>query len=289
MSRISIIVHGGAGDIAENERALHIRGLQGAVEAGWQVLRARGSALDAVEAAVKILEDDPVFDAGVGSVLRLDGSIGLDASIMDGANRRAGAVAGLTQVRHPILLARRVLERTEHVLLMGAGAEAFARLEGLEMVPATFFVTARERERLERILRQRAEAAAGPQGTVGAVALDAAGHLAAATSTGGASGALPGRVGDSPIVGAGTYADDRQGAACATGRGENMIRVGLTRELVRMLGQGKAPAEAARWACDFLRAETGGTGGVICLGPSGTPGSAFTTPWMGCLCREEEL
>jgi len=295
MPTVSLIVHGGAGDIPEEERPAHRSGLACALEAGWRVLINRGSALDAVEAAVQVLEDDPAFDAGVGSVLRLDGSIGLDASIMDGRDRRAGAVAGLSRVRHPITLARCVMERTPHVLLIGAGAEALALREGLELCDPSFFVTPREQARLERILRERSAAGAlgqagrGPQGTVGAVARDAEGHLAAATSTGGAPGSLPGRVGDSPMIGAGTYADDRHGGACATGRGENMIRVTLTRELVRALGQGRAPGEAARWACEFLREETGGTGGVICVGPRGGLGTAHSTPWMGSLGREEEL
>lgn len=288
MQRLTLIVHGGAGDIPEEERPAHRLGLEKALEAAWRILTSRGSALDAVEAAVRVLEDDPAFDAGVGSVLRLDGTVSLDASIMEGTTRFAGAVAGVTRVRHPISLARTVFERTPHVLLAGKGAEDLAVREGLELCDPSFFVVPREVERLRRLLREQ-DSTKGPQGTVGAVARDSLGHIAAATSTGGAPGSMPGRVGDSPIIGAGTYADDRQGGACATGRGENMIRTTFTREVVRALSQGMSPVEAAPWSLEFLRAETGGTGGVICVGPKGGAGAAFTTPWMGSLSREAEL
>lgn len=298
--KISLIVHGGAGEIPPEERPAHLQGLERAFAAGWNILERGGCALDAVEASVRILEDDPAFDAGVGAVLRLDGSISLDASIMEGTGRRVGAVACLTRVKHPITLARRVFERTTHVLLVGPGAEELARREGLELVDPSSFIVPREVERLRRILAEEESRGSGagggplpptrgPQGTVGAVARDVSGRLAAATSTGGAPGALPGRVGDTPIPGAGTYADDRSGAASATGRGENMIRTTLTRELVRVLGQGMPAPEAARWACDFLRNETGGSCGVICLGPDGTPGAAYNTQWMGTLSREGEV
>ncbi len=291
-AKLSLIVHGGAGDIPEAERPLHRAGLERALEAGWRVLEIGGAALDAVETAVRLLEDDAAFDAGVGSVLRLDGSIAMDASIMEGSARRAGAVAGVRRVRHPISLARAVLERTRHVFMIGEGAERLAGEAGLELVDPDFFVTERERRRLERILESRAATAGGgereratPTGTVGAVARDAHGHVAAATSTGGAPGSLPGRVGDSPIIGAGTFADDRCGGVSCTGTGEHIIRTTLARELVRRMELGTPAHDAAAWAMEHLRVETGGTGGVICLDAGGGAGSAFSTAWMGSLSR----
>lgn len=287
-ARISLIVHGGAGDIPPDERPAHRAGLERALEVGWRVLLGGGPALEAVEAAITVLENDPAFDAGVGSVLRLDGTISLDASIMQGQTRAAGAVANVSRVRHPIRLARMVLERTPHVFLVSAGAEALAARHDLEMCDPQVFVVPRELARLRRILDAR-EAVEGPRGTVGAVAHDARGHVAAGTSTGGAPGSPPGRVGDSPIIGAGTFADSRHGGASCTGQGENIIRVTLAREVVRRLESGSPPREAALWAVDHLRSETGGTGGVICLDRHGAPGAAFNTEWMGSLAREAEL
>jgi beta-aspartyl-peptidase (threonine type) len=287
--RISLIVHGGAGEIPDAERPDHLRGLEAALTAGWNILASGGAAIDAVVAAIEILEDDPTFDAGRGSVLRLDGSIGMDASIMIGSDRRAGAVAGLRSVRHPIQLARIVLERTPHVLIIGEGAESLARENGLELCDPDFFVVEKERERLERILAARSASTSGPQGTVGAVALDRRGSLVAGTSTGGAPGAHPGRVGDSPVIGAGTWADERAGGVSCTGRGENMLRTTLARELARELARGVPAPRAARWALDYLRDETGGTGGVICLDRDGLPGAAWSTLWMGTLSRTEAV
>jgi beta-aspartyl-peptidase (threonine type) len=308
--KMSLIVHGGAGPIPEAERPAHEAGLARALDEGWRVLEGGGGALDAIEAALRILEDDPAFDAGVGSILRLDGKASMDASIMDGSSRDAGAVACVRRVRYPVTLARRVLEKTPYVFLAGPGAEAFAEEEGLELREPAFFAVAREEARLHGILQapgRRSFAAwetggaalpgaAGPArrvfaagGTVGAVARDARGRLAAATSTGGAPGTAPGRIGDTPVIGAGTFADDRSGGVSATGTGENILRVTLARELVRELAAGQSPAAAARWAVDFLRSETGGSGGVICLDRLGNPGAAFNTPWMGSRWRERPL
>lgn len=290
MARISLIVHGGAGEIAEAERPLHETGLRPALEAGWSILERGGRALDAVVAAIEILEDDPTFDAGRGSVLRLDGSIGLDASIMVGADRSAGAVAAVERVRNPIRLARLVLERTPHVLLVSAGAEALAREHGLELVDPAELITEKERARLRRILARRSEAASGePQGTVGAVARDRAGHIVAGTSTGGAAGSLPGRVGDSPIIGAGTWADDRAGGISCTGRGEFILRATLAREVARELASGRPAPDAAAWATDYLRTETGGTCGLIVIDRDGRAAAAYSTQWMGSLARAEDI
>jgi len=290
---MALIVHGGAGEIPEEERPGYMAGLERSIEKGWAVLRSGGPALEAVEAAINVLEDDPIFDAGVGSVLRLDGSVSMDASIMDGATRRAGAVAGLSRVRHPISLARHILEKTPHVFFISQGAEALARAAGLELCDPSFFVVPSEVRRLEKILAgdrgHRQETGAGVRGTVGAVARDWVGHISAGTSTGGAPGMPPGRVGDTPIIGAGTFADDRWGGASVTGLGENMIRTTLAREVVRVAGIGVSASAAARWGTEFLRAETGGTCGVICLGSAGEAGAAYSTLWMGSLSRDEPI
>ncbi|HVR74500.1 MAG TPA: isoaspartyl peptidase/L-asparaginase [Planctomycetota bacterium] len=286
---LSIIVHGGAGDIPEPDRPLHLAGLERALERGWEILVRGGSALDAVEAAVRVLEDDPVFDAGVGSVLRLDGSISMDASVMEGTARRAGAVAGLSRVRHPVSLARYVLEKTPQVFFIAPGAEDLARSAGLELCDPSIFVTPREVERLARILEGGSARAALPfsgQGTVGAVARESDGRMAAATSTGGAPGSPSGRVGDTPIIGAGTFCDDREGGVSATGLGENMIRTTLAREVTRAMKSGLSAPEAAEWGTRHLLEETGGTCGLICIDRAGRPGAHFTTPWMGSLARE---
>jgi beta-aspartyl-peptidase (threonine type) len=286
--RISLIVHGGAGQIPESERQAHRIGLDAALEAGWRLLARGAPAMDAVEAAVRLLENDPAFNAGIGSVLRLDGSVSLDASIMEGKGRRAGAVAGVSRVPHPVTLARYVLESTPHVFMIGQGAELLASRAGMELCEPARFVTVAERERLEKLLAA-APAARGLErqlhGTVGAAARDREGSLAAATSTGGAFGCLPGRVGDSPIIGAGTFADDRRGAVCSTGVGENILRTLLAREIAGLMEAGREAAEAARLGVELLEAETGGRCGAICVDPHGGLGASYSTPWMGTASR----
>jgi L-asparaginase / beta-aspartyl-peptidase len=223
-----LAVHGGAGRIVPEElgaqrAAAARRGLGQSLAAGMTVLRDGGSALDAVVAAVLVLEDDDQFNAGRGAVLTATGGVEHDAAVADGATRRAGAVTCVSGIRNPVLAARAVLERTPHVLLSGAGAQELARREGLALVPTDWFVTPRRQQQLVRI---RSSDRAEPEftgGTVGAVALDVEGHLAAATSTGGTTGQLAGRVGDTPLVGAGTWADDRSCAVSATGDGEALI------------------------------------------------------------------
>jgi beta-aspartyl-peptidase (threonine type) len=281
-----IVVHGGAGDRDPDgpgeDRAR--AGCQAAARAGFAILAAGGSALDAVEAAVRILEDDPMFNAGRGSCLTRAGTVEMDASIMSGSGLRAGAVAAVDRVRNPIALARAVLDDGEHILLVGAGALAFARERGVKRVARAYHITPAARTDLARVLARRAAAhtkvhVAGG-GTVGAVARDADGQLAAATSTGGMVGKRPGRVGDSPLLGAGTYADDRAGAASATGHGERIIQVALTKTAIELLAAGVAPAAAARRAIATLGERTGGRAGVILLGRSGGPGAAFNTRSM---------
>ena len=288
-----IVVHGGAGDRApdgpgeDDARA----GCDAAARAGFAILAAGGSALDAVEAAVRMLEDDPIFNAGRGSCLTRAGTVEMDAAIMDGGDLRAGAVAVLDRVRNPIALARAVLDDGEHVLLAGAGALAFARERGVKRVARGYHITPSARADLARVLaRRRAEAPARAQGgggTVGAVARDAQGHVAAATSTGGMVGKRAGRIGDSPLVGAGTYADDVAGAASATGHGERIIQVALSKTAIDLLAAGISPATAARRAIATLGKRVGGRGGIILVGRTGGPGVAFNTRSMRWATRSE--
>ena len=286
-SRWSIAIHGGAGAIRRDklnaaQRREFETGLSAALDAGAKLLAEGGSALDAVAAVVALLEDDPLFNAGRGATFTFDGKIELDAAIMDGRDRAAGAVAGVTTVRHPVLLARAVMEQGPHVFLAGAGAERFAREHGFEAVDPAWFETPERRRQFEEF-RQRKGAwfdSSVKYGTVGAVARDRAGHLAAATSTGGLTGKRWGRIGDSPVIGAGTYADDRGGAVSATGAGEFFIRAAVAHtisERMRLLG------ETVRQAADAAIGEVGalgGDGGVIVAGPDGDTAFAFNTAGM---------
>ena len=281
----SLAVHGGAGIItravlSEREDAGARRGLGQALDTGAAVLSCGGAALDAVEAAVRVLEDDPHFNSGHGAVLTHEGGIELDAAVMDGRHRTAGAVAGVTRTRHPVSLARAVMERSPHVFLAGAGADRFALDHGLEQADPAWFVLPERRRQLAELLAGGAGFDADMKyGTVGAVARDARGHLAAATSTGGVTGKRWGRIGDSPVIGAGTYADDRACAVSATGSGEFFLRASVAHEIaarVRLLG------EAPQAAADAVMAEVealGGSGGVIVAGADGV-GWSFTTPGM---------
>ncbi len=282
MNDWTLVIHGGAGamDRANTppERDAAARAaLARALDAGGAILAGGGAALDAVQAAVCVLEDDPAFNAGKGATFTAEGRIELDAAIMDGDARRAGAVTGITQTRNPIALARAVMDLSPHVLLQGHGAEAFARERGLEKVPNAHFHT---EERWRQLQSTSAFDAEVKYGTVGAVARDTAGHVAAATSTGGLTGKKWGRVGDTPVIGAGTYADDRAGAVSATGSGEFYIRAVTAHEIcarVRLLG------EEIVAASDTVQAETkalGGDGGVIAVGREGAGGWSFNTPGM---------
>jgi beta-aspartyl-peptidase (threonine type) len=286
-----IVVHGGAGDRAPDgpgEDAARA-GCEAAAHAGFAILAAGGSALEAVQAAVRILEDDPIFNAGRGSCLTRAGTVEMDAAIMNGSALRAGAVAAVERVRNPIELARAVLDDGEHVLLAGAGALAFARERGVKLVARGYHITPAARADLARVLaRRRAEKqqrAHTGGGTVGAVARDAKGHVAAATSTGGMVGKRPGRIGDSPLVGAGTYADDLAGAASATGHGERIIQIALSKTAIDLLAAGVAPGAAARRAVAILGKRTGGRGGLILVGRTGGPGVAFNTRSMRWAAR----
>ncbi len=293
-ARTALVIHGGAGVIEraslspETEREIHAA-LNRALDAGNAVLSNGGSALDAVEAAVVVLEESPLFNAGKGAVFNNRGEHELDASMMEGHTRRAGAVAGVATIRNPVKLARAVMEHSPHVMLMGAGAEAFADTrKDIERVPNTWFDTDTRRKQLEAAkAREDATAAttiptiAGAYfGTVGAVALDAQGRIAAATSTGGMTNKRWGRVGDSPIIGAGTYADERCGVS-ATGWGEFFIRASVAHDICARVAYGGATLTAA--ADDVIQRvvpQLGGDGGVIALDRDGNIAAPFNTSGM---------
>ena len=266
-----LAIHGGAGVItregmtAEQEAAFHA-GLREALEAGAEVLRNGGSALHAVEAAVLPMEDNPIFNAGFGAVFTADGGHELDASIMDGRDRNAGAVAGVKRVRNPIRAARAVMEQSPHVMFAGDGADSFAEGQGLEMVDNSYFDTEWRRSALERVLRERGpKSAEDRHGTVGAVAIDSHGNLAAATTTGGMTAKAHGRVGDSPLIGAATYAENGVCAVTATGHGEYFVRVGVAKTICdRVKLAGDSVSAASVQALDEV-ADLGGDGGVVVI------------------------
>jgi beta-aspartyl-peptidase (threonine type) len=302
---IGIVVHGGAGNIPDELHASFEAGCREAAEVGWGVLASGGSALDAVESAVRILEDDPVFDAGIGAHLNRDGEVELDAGIMDGQTLMAGAVASVRRIANPISLARRVLSESEHVFLVGAGAERFAEQMGMPFCNADDLIVARERLTWEQ---QRSRLAAAKQatressaswtgeaptpsgsGTVGAVAADASGRLAVGNSTGGTFFKYPGRVGDTPIIGCGLYADDALGAAVCTGIGEHIMKTVLAKTTVDQVALLGDAVVAARTAIGYFERRIGGQGGVICMSPRGQVGWAFSTPHMSFAYRTEGM
>ena len=282
-----LVIHGGAGVIEPSRTTPEVdaqirAALNRALAAGSAILASGGHALDAVEAAVLVLEDDPNFNAGKGAVFTYDGAHELDASIMDGRNRSAGAVAGISATKNPIKAARAVMEDSPHVLLSGKGADQFSKEQGLEQVPNSYFSTERRRRQLEEFKKTDVSAleVEYKYGTVGAVALDISGHVAAATSTGGTTGKRWGRVGDSPIIGAGTYADDRACAVSATGTGEYFIRAGVAHEIcARIRLDGATGQRAADAVMEEVKA-LGGDGGVIVVTPKGEMVYSFNTIGM---------
>jgi beta-aspartyl-peptidase (threonine type) len=285
---LSIAIHGGAGAVPRNtltaERERQYRdGLAVALDAGYSTLEKGGSSLDAVTIAVRTLEDNPLFNAGRGAALTREGTAELDAAIMEGRQLRAGAVATVQHVKNPIELARRVMEKSRHVLLVGAGAEEFALEEGLALVPNTYFRTDERRAQLESERNGRSVSDLFPssQGTVGAVAFDAAGDLAAATSTGGMTNKRQGRVGDSPIIGAGTYAKNGVCAVSATGHGEYFIRTVAAHHICAAVEfRGLALREAVRELLHVKLRELGGSGGVIAIDHGGRIVTDFSTEGM---------
>jgi beta-aspartyl-peptidase (threonine type) len=279
MTRVpSIIVHGGAAaDPTDGPEALR-EGMHAAVEAGWRILSDGGRAIDAVEAAVQVLEDHPRFNAGRGSVFTSAGTVEMDASIMDGDRLECGAVGAVSRVRNPISLARRVLEDGRHVLLVAGGAEAFARAAGILECAPEELMSERQLRRWEA--GRQLVADADSKGTVGAVALDRHGTAAAATSTGGTWGKRPGRIGDSALIGCGTYADSTLGAVSCTGDGEAIIRVVLARRALDFLKDAGDPGYAANVAVDLLVDEGRGGGGLIVVDWRGRTAWAHSTPFM---------
>lgn len=267
MARPALIVHGGAGSVSEAEISLRQAAVDRARDTGWA--RIGDGALAAAVVAVRHMEDEPLLNAGIGACLNSDGVVELDAGVMEGAELRAGAAACLRDVRHPIDLAVAVMDDGRHVLLAADGASRFARDHGVEMADPSIFITDRKRQELI----QGAD-------TVGAVARDGDGHIAVAVSTGGRTGKLPGRIGDSPIPGAGFYVDDRFGGVCGTGLGEAFIRLGLARLMVIELQHGMDGESVARGAIDFLTKTLGAPGGVIVIPHEGPPQAAFNTPAM---------
>ena len=282
----TLMIHGGCGAMrpaslpAETEEQARA-GLTAALDAGSAVLDAGGAALDAVVAAARVLEDDPSFNAGRGSVLTAEGRVELDAAVMDGRDRRAGAVAGLTTTRAPILAARAAMETSPHVLLTYEAADRFAREQGLEQVDNAWFVTPARRAQLDTVMEAGGAFDTDIKyGTIGAVAVDEAGHVAAATSTGGLTAKRWGRIGDSPLIGCGTYADDRACAVSATGLGEAFIRAVAGHQLAMRMRLGRQGLQVALDAVLADVGALGGSGGLIAVAPSGEAAWGFTTPGM---------
>jgi beta-aspartyl-peptidase (threonine type) len=301
----ALAIHGGAGVIQRSSmtretEAAYRAALASALESGAKVLRDGGPSLDAVEAAIRLMEDDPLFNAGRGAVFTSAGRNELDASIMDGATLNAGAVAAVTRTRHPITLARTVMQKSPHVMLTGEGADAFAEQQGLELVDPSFFFTERRWQELEKTLRERGDPIplrpAGtpkPQGaiapfppdhefgTVGVVALDSHGNVAAGTSTGGTTGKRWGRIGDSPVIGAGTYASNQSCAVSGTGAGEYFIRLTVARDICAIVQyKNYSVKQAADEVIQKRLSELKGTGGVIVISPKGEIAWSFNTPGM---------
>lgn len=285
---IALVIHGGAGTMPRAEmtaeRAAQYReGLGTALDAGYAVLDKGGTALDAVSTVVRLLEDNPLFNAGKGAVLTHDGYAELDASIMEGRGLRAGAVTGLRHIQHPVDLARAVMEKSPHVMLSGAGAEEFALSQGFAMLPNNWFVTPARRTQLEQELQGRVARAYDPPalGTVGAVALDRNGDLAAATSTGGLTNKRYGRIGDSPIIGAGTYANNSSCAVSATGSGEYFIRSVVAHDICALVQyRGWPLVKAAQEVVQRKLVAMGGEGGIIALDPAGNVAMEFNSEGM---------
>jgi L-asparaginase / beta-aspartyl-peptidase len=284
-----LAIHGGAGTLPRNEMSAEAElayrsGLDQALTVGYAVLESGGGSVDAVTAAVVALEDNPLFNAGRGAVFTLEGRNELDASIMEGSTLQAGAVCGLTQIKNPIELAKAVMQRSEHVMLAAGGAEEFARSLGIEFVPQSYFYTAARWKQLERIRGGDTSLSAltiSHVGTVGAVALDTQGHLAAATSTGGMTGKRYKRIGDSPIIGAGTYADDRSCAVSATGHGEVFIRAAVAHDIcARMRFGGRTLLQAVREVVLQELPAMQGEGGVISIDAAGEIAMEFNSEGM---------
>jgi beta-aspartyl-peptidase (threonine type) len=296
-----LLVHGGAWAMPDDAVADHERGIANALAVGYALLEQGASAVDAVEAAVAVMEDDETFDAGRGSFLTQDGRVQLDALLMNGENLRTGGVACVERLRNPIRAARLVLDHSPHVYFVGTGAERFARQHGMELCDNMDLVIPREQERLYKFQEAQLQGAAdetfsgglpvdemASHDTVGAVALDSKGHLAAGTSTGGTLNKAPGRVGDSSLIGCGCYADNLSAAVSLTGWGEPIMKLVLGKWAVDKVAAGCSPGEAAHAAIDYLFERLGGHGGIILMAPDGSVGMAHNTPRMAWGLQTED-
>jgi beta-aspartyl-peptidase (threonine type) len=270
---IGLVVHGGAGDVKPHERAARLEAVRAAAQAAWTPLRQGCSALDAVELAVRSMESHPLLNAGYGGALNRDGVVELDAMIMDGRTYHIGAVAAVHRIEHPVALARHIMEHTPHHLLVGEGAERFAAEQGFPLVDPAGLIAPRRRKSSTTAQNDSGD-------TVGAVAVDSQGNVAVAVSTGGIDGKLPGRVGDSPIAGAGGYADNDLGAASATGVGEGIMRSLLTFRAVQALQDADDAQAAAQQVLDIFTRRFDGVGGLILIDRHGRIGIAHSTPFM---------
>jgi beta-aspartyl-peptidase (threonine type) len=286
-----IVIHGGAGTIVKSNMKPELEQqyrdkLTEALNAGYQILKNNGSSLDAVEAAIKVMEDSPLFNAGKGAVFTHEGTNEMDASIMDGKTLKAGAVAAVKHIKNPISLARRVMEKSPHVMLAGDGAESFAKANGMEMMPVEYFRTERRWQELQKVIDAEKNKQAQPDtmkkhGTVGCVALDMAGNLAAGTSTGGTTNKMYGRVGDSPIIGAGTYANNQTCAVSGTGHGEDFIRLVVAHSISSLMEyKGMSVKDAAETIVMDKLVKINGDGGVIALDKNGNIAMPFNTAGM---------
>jgi len=285
---ISLVVHGGAWDIPDELVDAHKSGVHHALKAGWAVLNKGGTALDAVERAIIVMEDDETFDAGTGSFMNSAGEVELDASIMSGRKCRAGAIAAVQNVKNPISLARKIMEESEHVLLVGMGATRFAREHGIKTCSQDDLITNRELDRWREIQKNKNFLTKDafrrkkvPVDTVGAVAIDSHGNVASGASTGGTPNKYPGRVGDSPLIGCGTYADDDIGGVSTSGWGEAFIRVVMAKTVIDLMEHnGGDPEHAVADGLKILVRKTDGYGGIIAMNNEGRIGIAYNTPRM---------
>ncbi|XP_037637271.1 isoaspartyl peptidase/L-asparaginase isoform X2 [Sebastes umbrosus] len=289
-----IVVHGGAWAIPDDLAEASVNGVKAAAREGFSVLKRGGSALDAVEATVRALEDNHVFDAGHGAALNADGEVELDAIIMDGRTLASGAVSSVKNIANPVSLARAVMEKTSHVMLTSSGANQFAESIGMATVPTDTLVTEYERREwtksktyvtgvMEDFNSQWAH------DTVGAVAVDSAGNVACATSTGGIRNKMVGRVGDSPIIGSGGYADNFSGAVSCTGHGESILKVTLARLILSHIEQGKSVADSSQLSLQYMGERVRGAGGAIVVSPSGEWAATFTTERMAWAAVDEDV
>ncbi|XP_069462290.1 isoaspartyl peptidase/L-asparaginase-like [Ambystoma mexicanum] len=293
-SKPVLVVHGGAWAIPDDLAAESVLGVKHAAKLGFAVLAGGGGAVEAVEAAVRVLEDNPAFDAGHGAVLNADGDVELDAIIMDGATLAAGAVSCVRNIANPVTFARALLEKTPHIMLTGLGANQYAESLGIHQVPTEDLVTENAVAEWEQYHKYK-QAVANlfnkhmVHDTVGAVAMDHGGNVACATSTGGITNKMVGRVGDSPIIGSGGYADNLSGAVSATGHGESIMKVTLARRILLDMEGGKVPKEAADAGLSYMKNRVHGHGGVIVISKSGDWAARFTTQRMAWAAVKEGL